>query len=145
MAFGQADPDSNGSPLLLLVMLISPNPQPTVLEPNALRRDRLNLSTEGNRVRNWLLLGAVALLAILVAGLVLLVQNWPFTRAQVEKDLAQATFSTVVIESFQQTYFPRPGCIAKGVTFRRNQDRLNPPLITVKLVRPRPSSTQFLR
>jgi hypothetical protein len=118
--------------LVLLVMLISPNAQPTVLEPNALWGDKLALSTEGHRVRNWLLVGGVALLAILVAGLVLLLQNWPFTRARVEKDLAQATFSTVVIESFQQTYFPRPGCIAKGVTFRRTQDRLDPPLITVQ-------------
>jgi AsmA-like C-terminal region len=113
-------------------MVICPTPQPTALEENALRRNKLDLPTGRNRLRNWLLVGAVALLAILVTGLVLLMQNWPFTRAQVEKDLADATFSTVVLESFQQTYFPRPGCIAKGVTFRRNQDRRDPPLITVQ-------------
>jgi AsmA-like C-terminal region len=118
--------------LVLPVMVISPTPQPTVLEENALRRNRFNLPTGRNRLRNWLLLGAVALLAILVSGLVLLMQNWPFTRAQVEKDLGDATFTTVTIESFQQTYFPRPGCIATGVTFRRNQDRRDPPLITVQ-------------
>jgi hypothetical protein len=59
-------------------------------------------------------------------------QNWPFTRAQVEKDFGDATFTTVTIESFQQTYFPRPGCIATAVTFRRHQDRSDPPLITLQ-------------
>jgi AsmA-like C-terminal region len=113
-------------------MVICPTPQPTALEENALRRNKLDLPTGRNRLRNWLLVGAGALLAILVTGLVLLTQNWPFTRAQVEKDLGDAAFSRVTIGSFQQTYFPRPGCIATGVTFRRNQDRLNPPLITVQ-------------
>ena len=113
-------------------MVVCPTPQPTALEEHALRRNQLDLPTGRNRLRNWLLLSAVALLAILVTGLVLLMQNWPFTRAQVEKDLGDATFSTVTIGGFQQTYFPRPGCIATGVTFRRNQDRRDPPLITVQ-------------
>src|SRR5581483_3152183 len=117
---------------VLPVMVICPTPQPTALEETARGRNKLDLPTGRNRLRNWLLLGAVALLAILVTGLVLLMQNWPFTRAQVEKDLGDATFTTVAIESFQQTYFSRPGCIATGVTFRRNQDRRDPPLITVQ-------------
>jgi hypothetical protein len=113
-------------------MATKSSPQPTVFDENALHCDRPELSTGRHTVRTWLLLGSVALLVSLLTGLVLLRQNWPFTRAQVEKDLADATFSTVVIESFQQTYFPRPGYIAKGVTFRRNQDRGNPPLIAVR-------------
>ena len=117
--------------LILPVMGICPTPQPTALEENALRRNQLDLPRGRNRLRNWLLLSAAALLAILVTGFVLM-QNWPFTRTQVEKDLGDATFSRVTIGSFQQTYFPRPGCIATGVTFRRNQDRHDPPLITVQ-------------
>ena len=66
---------------------------------------RLDLSPRRNRLRNWLL-GVVALLAVLLAGLAFVILNWPFTRVLVEKDLSDATFSTVRIDSFKQTYFP---------------------------------------
>jgi AsmA-like C-terminal region len=113
-------------------MAISSSPQTTVFEDDALHPDRLDLSTRRHPVRNWVLVSAVFLLGILVASFVLVMLYWPFTRAQVEKDLADATASTVAIESFQPTYFPRPGCLASGVTFRRNQDGHIPPLITVQ-------------
>ena len=113
-------------------MPISFSPQTTAFEDDVLHQDRLDLSTRKHRVRNWLLVSAFFLLGILVAGFVLVMLNWPFTRAQVEKDLAEATASTVTIESFQPTYFPRPGCMANGVTFRRSQDSRVPALITVQ-------------
>src|SRR5437588_240439 len=48
---------------------------------------RLDLSPRRNRLRNWLL-GVVALLAVLLAGLAFVILNWPFTRVLVEKDLS---------------------------------------------------------
>lgn len=113
-------------------MAISSGQQTTVLEDHALHQDRLELPAGRHPVRNWLLVSAVLLLGILVSSFVLVMLNWPFTQAQVEKDLADATTSTVAIESFQPTYFPHPGCIANSVTFRRSQDSRIPALITVQ-------------
>ena len=113
-------------------MATSPSPQTTACHEGTLRNNRLDLLTGGHRTRNRLLLSAGALAAILVAGSMVAILNWPFTRAQIEKDLADATASTVVIDSFQPTYFPRPGCIATYVTLRRNKDRGIPPLLTVQ-------------
>ncbi len=71
-----------------------------------------------------------AVIAVVVV-LVLLSMNWPFTRQAVIKSLAEASSSKVEIGRFQSTYFPTPGCVAEGVTFRRNSDPSTPPLITV--------------
>lgn len=108
------------------------SPQTTVFEDDVLHQDRLDLSTRKHPVRNWLLVSAFFLLGILVAGFVLVMLNWPFTRTQVQRDLADATASTITIESFQPTYFPHPGCIANSVTFRRSRDSRVPALITVQ-------------
>jgi AsmA-like protein len=76
--------------------------------------------------------GALAVgVAMLVAAL-LAARNWPFTREKVAQDLAEATSSTVVITGFQPTYFPHPGCIAEGVTFRRGRNPQATPLISIQ-------------
>lgn len=114
-------------------MATSPRPQPTAFDEDALRNNSLDLLTAARRRRNRLLAAAGALVAVIASGCVVAaILNWPFTRAQIEKNLADATVSSVVIESFQPTYFPRPGCVATGVTFRRNQDHGIPPLLTVQ-------------
>src|SRR5450755_552055 len=67
----------------------------------------------------------------LVVALVVLAMHWPFTKQAVIKSLQEASSSTVEIADFHGTYFPFPGCIAEGVTFRRTSDQNAPPLITV--------------
>ena len=67
----------------------------------------------------------------LVVALVVLAMHWPFTKQAVIKSLQEASSSTVEITDFHGTYFPFPGCIAEGVTFRRSSDPNAPPLITV--------------
>ena len=84
------------------------------------------------RIKTALMIGAVTLFAILAIASLLCAQKWPFTRKRVVNDLEQATLSTVEIKNFQQTYFPHPGCIAVGLTFRRNQDLRTPPLIAIR-------------
>jgi AsmA-like C-terminal region len=117
----------------LPVMAASPTPQPAAFDQGPLRNNRLHLLTRGHRIRNRLLISSGALVAVLAASsVVAVILNWPFTRAKIEKDLEDATFSTVVIYRFQPTYFPHPGGIATGVTFRRNKDHGFPPLLTVQ-------------
>jgi hypothetical protein len=66
-----------------------------------------------------------------VVVLVLLAAYWPFTKTAVIQSLQDASSSTVEIAGFHGTYFPFPGCIADGVTFRRSSDPNAPPLIAV--------------
>ena len=81
--------------------------------------------------RRWLAAGALAVAVAMIVTLLLVARNWPFTRDKVMEDLAEATSSTVAIRSFHQMYFPHPGCIAEGVTFRRDRNPQTTPLITI--------------
>src|SRR2546423_10252154 len=89
-------------------------------------------SSGRTRTKTWLLIFAGALMAVIAVLTITLSQKWPFTRKRVVKDLAHATASRVEIRRFQQTYFPHPGCIAEGLTFRRSLDPQTPPLITIR-------------
>lgn len=73
------------------------------------------------------------LLAVVVIGgaAVLVASRWPFTRDTVVRALQEEFSSTVELKTFHGTYFT-PGCVAEGVTFRRNSDRNAPPNATVE-------------
>jgi AsmA-like C-terminal region len=49
---------------------------------------------------------------------VLCIRLWPFTERAVVEDLAEASDSTVTVQSSHRTYFPIPGCVLEGVEFR---------------------------
>jgi len=55
------------------------------------------------------------LVGLLLAASGFLIAHWPFTEEVVTKELETASASRVEIEGFWGTYFPRPGCIARGV------------------------------
>lgn len=77
---------------------------------------------------------AIVILAVIVFAIVLAIR-WPFTESAVIQSLEEASSSKVEIKHFRGTYFPHPGCIAEGVTFRRGSNQNVPPLITIpKLV-----------
>lgn len=78
----------------------------------------------------WMKIGmAMALAAIGIASVVV-ATHWPFTRSSVVRALEQNFASAVEFKTFRVTYFP-PGCVAEGVTFRRNVDPGIPPIATV--------------
>ncbi|MGH9530319.1 MAG: AsmA-like C-terminal region-containing protein [Terriglobales bacterium] len=52
-----------------------------------------------------------------VAGILFAVR-WPFRESAIIQDLEEAGSGKVEIRNFRQTYFPHPGCIAEGVTYR---------------------------
>jgi hypothetical protein len=79
----------------------------------------------------------VALVAVLiVGGTVYLAREWPFTPANVIKELELATSSTVQLGTFRRTFFPRPGCTAEQVVFRRgtapNQETMTVRRLTIE-------------
>src|SRR5437868_2665144 len=82
--------------------------------------------------RRWLAVGALAVAVAMIVTLLLVARNWPFTGQKIAQDLAEATSSTVAIKSFHKTYFPHPGCIAEGVTFRGKPGPNTTPLITIQ-------------
>jgi hypothetical protein len=75
------------------------------------------------------------LLFILVAASVILCIFWPLRRAQVLKQLQEASQSKVQFADFHGTYFPRPGCLLEKVTFRLTSGQDSPPFITVERLR----------
>lgn len=78
----------------------------------------------------WIKIGVVLVVAAIGVGGILVATHWPFTRASVLGALEQRFASTVKFKTFRVTYFT-PGCVAEGVTFRRNPDGDAPPIATV--------------
>src|SRR5882762_6097448 len=83
------------------------------------------------------LMAALLALASLVvlAAVIYLVSNWPFSRASVIKELEDESFSKVSASAFHQTYFPHPGCVLERVAFQHNPKAGAPPLITIENMR----------
>jgi hypothetical protein len=76
-------------------------------------------STSAGQHKRWWGL-AIALAAIVaVGGAVYLARHWPFTQANVIKQLEETTSSTVHVGAFKRVFFPHPGCIAEAVSFER--------------------------
>jgi len=73
----------------------------------------------------------VSIAIAVVIALTVLAARWPFTRQAMIKSLQEASSSRVEIMGFHGTYFPFPGCIAEGITFRSSSDRNARPFITV--------------
>ena len=82
----------------------------------------------GRRVLAAVLL--LLLVSVAVAGVVAS-RKWPFSHAAIIQALQQQAGGEVQIGSFQQMYFPKPGCVAENVTFRHSGDRTGQPYLTI--------------
>lgn len=80
----------------------------------------------------WLLVTVLTLLGVLGAAILGLLIYWPFTPQKVAQNLDEATGSKVQIATFQKIFFPFPGCVAGGLTFRRGSDPKQPPVMTIE-------------
>ncbi len=78
----------------------------------------------------WIKIGIVLVVAAVCGAGVVVATHWPFTRSKVILSLEQNYGSTVEFKTFRATYFPA-GCVAEGVTFRRNADPGTPPVATI--------------
>ena len=79
----------------------------------------------------WIMLGASLTFVVIASAALLVASRWPFTRDTVLRALQEKFASTVEFKTFYGTYFT-PGCVAEGVTFRRNGDRNVPPIATAE-------------
>jgi hypothetical protein len=75
--------------------------------------------------------GAVLALVVIGGAAVLMASRWPFSRDTIIRALERKFSSTVELKTFHGTYFT-PGCVAEGVTLRRNSDRNAPPIATIE-------------
>lgn len=88
----------------------------------------MGLGRPKSRVGKGIVIGGAVLLALIVAGVLLLHHFWPFTEAAVKRELGDAASATVSFTNFHGKYFP-PGCVAEGVVFHRNAS--GAPFITI--------------
>jgi hypothetical protein len=93
---------------------------------------RVVVSGTSNKKRKLMVPVALALAAIITAGVAFLAWRWPFSREAVLQDLEVASLSKVEVGAFHGTYFPRPGCVLERVTFQHNPKAGSAPLITVQ-------------
>jgi AsmA-like C-terminal region len=100
--------------------------------------------TRHRRLRLWILVSGTLVVLALIA-LVYLWLHWPFSEAAVIQSLDDASSSKVEIGSFQNTYFPHPGCKAQNVVFYHGSRRDIPPLIAIQQLTVRSSFLGMLR
>ncbi|HTU40382.1 MAG TPA: AsmA-like C-terminal region-containing protein [Candidatus Aquilonibacter sp.] len=70
-------------------------------------------------------------IAAIIVGAALLIRYWPFSRDAMLQLLSENTDSQVTVGSFQETYFPSPGCVLQDVVFNHDPAAANP-FITIK-------------
>jgi hypothetical protein len=92
----------------------------------------------------WIKIGGLLALVSIGGGAVLMIGRWPFTRHTVVRALQKKFSSTVEVKTFHGTYFT-PGCVAEGVTFRRNGDRDAPPIATIEKLTIQGAYWEFFR
>ena len=85
-----------------------------------------------SRISRWVMVAGLALLALLAVLAVLLTTRWPFTPQAVMQALQEQSQSRVLIADFRRLYFPHPGAVADGITFRRDPNPSAPPLMTIR-------------
>jgi hypothetical protein len=92
----------------------------------------------------WIKIGTLLALVVIGGAALLLLSRWPFTRDIVVRALQKKFSSMVEVKAFHGTYFP-PGCVAEGVTFRRNSDRDDPPIATIEKLTIQGAYWEFFR
>jgi hypothetical protein len=79
----------------------------------------------------WIKIGGLLALVAIGGAVVLVSSHWPFTRDTIVSALQEKFSSVVELKAFHGTYFT-PGCVAEGVTFRRNSERNALPIATIE-------------
>jgi hypothetical protein len=102
------------------------------------------LNKQSEASSRWIKIGTLLALVVIGGAALLLLSRWPFTRDVVVRALREKFSSTVEVKAFYGTYFP-PGCVAKGVTFRRNSDRNVPPIATIEKLTIQGAYWEFFR
>jgi AsmA-like C-terminal region len=78
-----------------------------------------------------LVVAALCILLLMVAGTGILVRYWPFSQKSVRAALPAALSADLIIGRFHTTYFPHPGCVLENILFRPNPAAGSKPRFTV--------------
>ena len=100
-----------------------------IVPPPTKKVQKKNVPARSSRRLLWAVVAIVAAIGILA---IIAAHNWPFTRDAIVQDLQEESGGDVQLAGFRPTYFPHPGCVAEGVTIRRNGDQASPPFITMR-------------
>src|SRR6201982_2309881 len=93
--------------------------------------DKFAASRRWINKKRWVILGALLLVSSAFA--VFLALRWPFTQQRIVQSLQETFPATVTFQNFRPTYFPHPGCVAEGVSFRRlGSPAQTPPIVTIQ-------------
>jgi AsmA-like C-terminal region len=83
-------------------------------------------------IRVLTLLG-VAILLIIASGVVYAALHWPFSHKSVAESLQEDFPGKITFAHFRKVYFPRPGCVAEGLTLQNPKSLPgSPPLVYVQ-------------
>lgn len=86
----------------------------------------------GRARRRWIK-GAIAGAVAFSAVVVLLALFFPYSKRSVGESLRETLPGTLKVDHFRAIYFPHPGCIVEGLTFRsKSSARDSLPLLTVQ-------------
>src|SRR5215475_8757307 len=88
--------------------------------PSFVRRHRRRLL--------WALGIGLPVLVLLVVGIYIVDQYWPYRYRNVRPLLEQVLASHITVSAYHRTYFPHPGFVAKALTLRRNTAPDLPPV-----------------
>lgn len=82
--------------------------------------------------RRWIK-AAIAGAVVFSAVVVLLALYFPYSKRSVAESLRETLPDTLTVNHFRAIYFPHPGCVVEGLSFRSKSGSPNsPPLITVQ-------------
>src|ERR1035438_2506764 len=99
--------------------------------PEARPTSQVGRKTPRHGARHWMIGSAVAVFALLAAGVLFANAHWPYRYRIVKPMLEGVLGSQVQISRYHRTYFPHPGFVAVGITLRRKSAPDLPPLGSV--------------
>jgi hypothetical protein len=89
-------------------------------------------SPRGPRIRRWHIATALIVSVALVAGITLVMQNWPYRHRKIQPLLEDVFGSQVAIGHYHRTYFPHPGFMATDLVLRRKSAPNQPAIGSVQ-------------
>ncbi len=78
------------------------------------------MAPDVKRIRRRWLIGIAAGAVLFLAAVILLALYFPYSKRSVAESLRETLPSTLKVGHFKALYFPHPGCIVDGLTFRSN-------------------------
>ena len=118
----------------------------TMADRSAIRIPSANIA--GARARPsasaWIWI-SIIFACIIVSGVLILLRYFPFSEKTVTESLRETFPSNISLEHFKTVYFPHPGCVAEGVSFRTSASPAGSrPVVTIQKLTIQGSYADFI-